>query len=229
MTRFILLFCCTLTVIPFGFLRGQSGTPKESDGFTFGIGGAISACAIRPGDIVKFWNAFGETQHRTGDWILGGEYTITSEFRLSERTGLALEYSRLFFSDAFDDPSLGGHYEYDAGVHMPSVCVQYLIPAPTYIFKLGIGAGYYFCYFDFKGPVTAGFIRSTADGPGFQLTAEGQTAFGEHLYLKLEGKIRYSLAGELKGGILDNRGASVSTVSFNFISAGAGLGLVWYF
>ncbi len=228
MTRNIVLFSLFLIACVHEEVFAQTNTNSVSDRYTFGISGSMGASIVNPPDVVNFWNSFGGVHQQMGSWTLGGEFAIAPEVRLSERVGLKLEYGYQLFSNSFDDVTLGGHYEFNTSTHMPTLIVQYLFPAESYIFKIGGGVGYSFVNFDYESPITAGFIRSTASGIALKAEAEGQTAFSEHVYLQIAGGMRFSFIGKLHGGYFDLSETN-QNVTFNFISFGASLGLVYYF
>jgi hypothetical protein len=195
-----------------------------------GIGAGMTVCGITATDLTNYLNTLSARSETVGKWNVAGEFFIAPEFHLSRDISLKIEYAYLLNTHSITDPLSGGTIDFSYGVHMPSVIVQYMIIGEQgYFLKFGGGVGYYFASCEQKFPSFLGTMRSSAHGVGIKLDISGQTPLSDTVYLILGGCMRFSFVGNYRGGVFDEPSALNRSVSMNFISVGATMGLVYYF
>ena len=175
-------------------------------------------------DIVDRINGNSVTTQRISSFKSGAEFFGAVSFPILPDWAVKIEYSYLLAS--YSQPTNFGNAEFSYHVHMPSVIAQYILyEAETYNLKLGAGAGYHLgSYSEKYSSVDATF---TGNGIGTVLELEANTALGEHLFAHLGTQLRWDFIGELTNASGKPAGNVLTTL--NFFSAGARLGMSYYF
>lgn len=144
---------------------------------------------------------------------------------------LKFEYAYVLATYNVETAYGSGQATFTAMAHLPSLIVQYvLLNAPVYNVKVGAGGGYHMGTLE-----VANFTqndRYSGNGPGIVLEAEGNTAFGEHLYAYLGVNIRWDFIGTLTNDTGLEPYHAVSTgasTTMQFFGLGARLGFTYYF
>lgn len=148
-------------------------------------------------------------------------------YLINESYEIGIEVAYMINSHTFS--GLGGQYEMNYGILLPSIINYYVITGEGYNFKFGGGAGLSFLNADEHLPATTGSTNYSSTGFGFILKADGNTALGENLYANIGGIIRYVLNGEPENTNGNKITYAGNTVNFNMLSLGLRLGLTYYF
>ncbi len=195
----------------------------------FGLGAGMTVCTIRAKSLTDYISIFALPSEKPSTWNIAGEFFAEPEVNISKDLSLRFEYAYLMNSHKITDPLSGGQYDFSYGIHMPSVIVQYMYIGKGFFLKAGVGAGYYLAGLDVKTPYTTSTARSTSHGVGVIVDGSGQTPLTENIFLTIGAGMRFSFAGQFRGGVFDLPGSSGRTVTMNFVSAGASLGAIYYF
>lgn len=211
----------------------ESAATSGENPLRIGLAGGMGVSYMGMTDVVDLANADGV--------LLGGhqrlpEFKAAAEFfgaltvPLASEWVLKFEYAYLLAGYNVATAYGTGQADYTAVAHLPSFILQYvLLNQSVYNVKVGAGGGYHFGTLDVKN-----FTQDdhySGRGPGFLLEAEGNTAFGDHLYAYLGVNLRWDFIGTLTnaaGTGPSNASASGGT-TMEFFGLGARLGFTYYF
>ncbi len=175
-------------------------------------------------DIVDRVNGSGITTTRVDEFKSAVEFFGAVSIPLSADWLVKAEYVYMLASYSLPSQFANSGAEFSYMLHMPTIVGQYmLVEAPTYNFKVGLGAGFHFGVYEEKF-----FAASySASGIGSLLELEANTGLGESLFAHLGTQLRWEFVGELRNTAGQTPLRGVST-TMHFFSIGARLGVTYY-
>jgi hypothetical protein len=193
----------------------------------YGLKGGLGVSMVRAADIVEYINLSFSPDSRVNDFGASPEFFVACNAQISRSYGIEAEYAYLLHS--YNVTQSGFNLSLSYAVHMPVLLVYYLYTGNGYILKLGGGAGYHVAIItqNILGSVT----EYSAEGIGWKIAAEGNTAFDDHLFGSIGAEMRADYLGELKGTTADIQIVRTNgkKVRMNFIGFGLLFGLAYYF
>lgn len=143
---------------------------------------------------------------------------------VSDNTQLELEIGYLL--NSYNGSSIGGNYDLNYSVLMPSLLYNYVIIGKGYNFKFGAGTGARFLSITEKLPADPNDYNYSSFGFGFILRGTGNTAIAEDVYAHIGADIRYDVLGKPDESSSGNK---VGNVNFSSLSFGIRLGISYQF
>jgi hypothetical protein len=222
--------------LPFVAQSKDHGLPGNRDSVQLrpAAAGGMGVSYVGMTDVVDLANVAGASlggYQRLPEFKAAAEFFGAVTVPVSRDWELKFEYAYLIATYNVSTAYGSGQAEYTAMAHLPSLIVQYLVvDEPVFNVKLGAGGGYHFGALDVKY-----FTQDdeyTGKGPGFVMDAEGNTAFGDHLFAYLGANLRWDLIGRLsnRSGLEPfTTGTGGSGTTMHFFGFGARLGFAYYF
>jgi len=194
----------------------------------WGIAAGMGVSYADAGDVVDVVNSVVDYSDRSQRFRAGVEFFGAVVVPLSDVVSLKLDYAYLLLS--YNGSTPFGPGDFTVKAHLPTLVLQYvLVDEGLYNVKGGAGVGYHFGGLSEQYGTVNG--RFNGSGAGGLLELEANTALGDHLFAYLGGTLRWDFIGTLTddAGRTAGVNASGDAATLRFFSAGARLGLSYYF
>ena len=208
--------------------------PPDAAPLRVGLSGGMGVCYLSMTDVVDLANIASASlggYQRLPEFKAAAEFFGAASVPCSPDWVLKFEYAYVLTTYNVSTAYGSGQAEFTAMAHLPSLVVQYVLASePVYNVKVGAGAGYHFGVLDVQYFTQNDSYRG--DGPGLLLDAEGNTAFGDHIFAYLGVNLRWDFIGKLTndaGSPPVNPGTTGSATTMSFFGIGARLGFTYYF